>query len=63
MAALIVAIGALIAIVSVFALFGPDALMSLAKNLVVSTGLRIFAAVVRIVLDAGFIVAAPHVPN
>lgn len=62
MSALIVAIGALIAIVSISAMIGPDALTSLARNLVVSTGLRIFAALVRIALGVALIVAAPHIP-
>lgn len=61
MAAVIVAVGALIALVSVVALLGPNALTSVARNLVVSTGLRVFAALVRIALGVAFIVAAPHV--
>ena len=58
MATLIVAIGVLIALPSIFALIGPRALTHLASNLVVSTGLRIFAGVGRIAFGIALIVAA-----
>lgn len=61
MAALIVAIGVLIALPSIFALIGPRALTHLASNLVVSTGLRIFAGVGRIAFGIALIVAAAYV--
>ncbi len=61
MATLIVAIGVLIALPSIFALIGPKALTHLASNLVVSTGLRIFAGVGRIVFGIVLIVAAAYV--
>ncbi len=61
MATLIVAIGVLIALPSIFALIGPRALTHLASNLVVSTGLRIFAGVGRIAFGIALIVAAAYV--
>lgn len=62
MATLIVAIGVLIALPSIFALMGPKALMHLASNLVIGTGLRIFAGLARIALGIGLILAATYVP-
>ena len=59
MTLIIPAIGFLICIVSLFAAASPRTLLRLAALIKVSTGLRVFAAVIRITIGVLIVLAAP----